>query len=74
MELQKESDSLVAYDNEMKQIDTLLKTKKDVVTDCEFQIKKSEHEQSRLEKDLDVAAENLKLLEREHEWIRPIKE
>lgn len=74
MELQKESDSLIAYDNEMKQIDTLLKTKKDVVIDCEFQIKKSEHEQSRLERDSDATAENLKLLEREHEWIKSIKE
>jgi uncharacterized protein (DUF3084 family) len=73
MTLQKEHDALIAYDKEMKQINTFIKIKKDHILDDELKIKKSEHEQSRLEKDWTTAVENLKQIEMEHEWIKPLK-
>ena len=68
--LAEERATLSRYDNELKDLDTTIKTKKQAIVDTDLQLKQLEHDittNTKEQKTLLNAATNL---EQQHDWIQ----
>ena len=67
--LQEERATLTRFDNELKELEEVIKGKKQAISDAELQLKKLEHDLQALGKDKVTAANFVANLEKMHEWI-----
>ncbi|KAL5522254.1 SMC2 [Sanghuangporus sanghuang] len=67
--LQEERATLTRFDNELKDLEDVIKNKKQAISDAELQLKKLEHDLQALAKDRVTAANFVANLEKMYEWI-----
>jgi structural maintenance of chromosome 2 len=61
--------TLTAFDNELKDLGCVIKSKKQALSDFELQLKKLEHNLQTLENEKTKASHVITNLEVQHEWI-----
>jgi structural maintenance of chromosome 2 len=67
--LQEERATLTRFDNELKELDHVIKEKKQAVSDADLHMKKLEHDVQTLNKDKTAASNFVSNLEKQYEWI-----
>jgi structural maintenance of chromosome 2 len=72
--LQEERATLTRFDAELKDLEHVIKEKKQAVSDAELHLKKIEHDVQALAKDKAASANFVSGLERQFEWIEEEKE
>ncbi|THH05591.1 hypothetical protein EW145_g4689 [Phellinidium pouzarii] len=72
--LQEERATLTRFDNELKELDGVIKDKKQAISDTELLLKKLEHDLQALTKDKTAAANFVANLEKVNEWIAEEKQ
>lgn len=72
--LQEERATLVRFDNELKELEEVIKAKKQAISDAELQRKRLEHEAQALAKDKAASVNFVANLEKMHEWINAEKQ
>lgn len=60
---------LTRFDNELRELDASIKTKRQQISDSELQLKKLEHESQALAKERVTAVNAVANLEKMYEWI-----
>jgi septal ring factor EnvC (AmiA/AmiB activator) len=68
--LQEERATLTRFDNELKELERVIKTKKQAVSDAELQLKKFEHDMQTLAKEKTAATNFVANLEKQFDWIQ----
>ena len=67
--LQEERATLTRFDNELNELDDVIKSKKQSISDAELSLKKLEHESQNLAKEKTAAVNFVANLEKLNEWI-----
>lgn len=67
--LWEERATLTRFDNELKELERVIKNKKQCVSDADLGLKKTEHELQSLGKEKAAAANFVVNLEKQYEWI-----
>ena len=67
--LQEERATLTRYDSEIAELEGVVKTKKEELTDSDLKLKQLEHDIQVLGKDRTAAVNAVANLEQQHEWI-----
>lgn len=68
--MQEERATLTQFDNELKQLEDVIKTQKTGIAEAELIAKQLEHEISALEKDKITQTGIIANLEKQYDWIR----
>lgn len=61
--------TLKRFDNELKELENVIRKKKDAITEAELALKKLEHDLGALAKDRTTAVNSVANLEKMYEWI-----
>ncbi|KAI5123009.1 hypothetical protein M0805_007631 [Coniferiporia weirii] len=72
--LQEERATLTRFDNELKELEGVIKDKKQAISDADLHLKKLEHDLQALAKDKVAATNFVANLEKMHEWIAEEKQ
>ena len=72
--LQEEHATLTRFDNELKELDRVIKDKKKAFDDAEVELNQLQHDIQILGKERTAAANMMANLEKQHEWIAEDKE
>ncbi|THG98165.1 hypothetical protein EW026_g3966 [Hermanssonia centrifuga] len=67
--LQEERATLTRFDNELKELEGVIKAKKQAISDADLEIKKLEHDVQTLHKERTTAANFVTNLEKQYDWI-----
>jgi septal ring factor EnvC (AmiA/AmiB activator) len=67
--LQEERATLTRFDNELKELERVIKEKKQAVSDADLQLKKYEHDMQALTKEKTAAVNFVANLEKQYDWI-----
>lgn len=67
--LQEERATLTRFDNELKALESVIKDKKQSVSDVDLQLQKFDHDMQALAKEKTAAQNFVANLEKLHEWI-----
>ena len=68
--LQEERATLTRFDNELKELDRVIKAKKQTISDADLQLKKFEHDMQALAKEKTAATNFVANLEKQYDWIQ----
>lgn len=68
--LQEERATLTRFDNELKELERVIKEKKQAVSDADLQLKKYEHDLQTLTKEKTAATNFVTNLEKQYDWIQ----
>jgi structural maintenance of chromosome 2 len=72
--LQEERATLTRFDNELKELERVVKDKKDAVFNADLSLTKLDHDKQALTKEATTVSNFVANLERQHEWIIEEKE
>ncbi len=67
--MQEERATLTRFDNELKELEGVIKAKKQAISDADLEIKKLEHDVQTLHKERTTAANFVTNLEKQYDWI-----